>query len=113
MSYASGKFAKFVCDTCGFAYPYKTVKTTWDGNRVCGECYEPKHPQSDPPNLGADAEDLWKPRPEVKLPKAQLGVVITNNASAAGMTFKSDPIGSTLEGQEITGTLGDVTVSIT
>ena len=113
MSYASGKFAKFVCDTCGFAYPYKTAKTTWDGNRVCGECYAPTHPQSDPPNIGADAEALWKPRPEVKLPKAQLCVVITNNASAAGMTFKSDPIGSTLEGQEITGTLGDVTVSIT
>ena len=55
MSYASGKFAKFVCDTCGWAYPYKTAKTTWEGNRGCEECFDPKHPQLDQPNIGADA----------------------------------------------------------
>ena len=113
MSYASGKYAKFICDTCGWAYPYKTAKTTWENDRVCGECYEPKHPQLDPPSVGADAETLWKPRPEVPLPQSQLGVVITTNASAAGMSFKSDPIGSTLDGEQGTGAVGDVTVSIT
>ena len=41
MSYASGKYAKFVCDTCGWAFAYKTAKTTWQGDRVCSECYEP------------------------------------------------------------------------
>ena len=26
MSYASGKYAKFVCDTCGWAFAYKQLK---------------------------------------------------------------------------------------
>ena len=112
MSYASGKYAKFVCDTCGWAFPYKTSKMTWDGNRVCDECYEPKHPQLDPISVGADAEALWKPRPEVTLPQAQLGLVKTTNQSASGMTFQSDPIGSKLEGLKSSVSLGTVTVSI-
>ena len=79
MSYASGKYAKFICDTCGFAYPYTTAKVTWKGNRVCEECYEPKHPQNDPPSLTVDAEALFQPRTEVPLPQAQLGRVFTDN----------------------------------
>tara|TARA_B100000073_G_scaffold342746_1_gene346338 strand:- start:303 stop:1127 length:825 start_codon:yes stop_codon:yes gene_type:complete len=79
MAYASGKYAKFICDTCGFAYPYTTAKVTWKGNRVCEECYEPKHPQNDPPFLTVDAEALFQPRTEVPLPQAQLGRVFTDN----------------------------------
>ena len=113
MSYASGKFAYFICDVCGFRYRYTNARMTWDNTKVCHECYEPKHPQLDPPPITADAEALHQPRPEVDLPQTQLGLVKTTNASAAGMTFQSDPIGSKLEGQEITSALGSVTVSIT
>ena len=113
MSYASGKFADFICDVCGFRYRYTKARMTWDNTKVCHECYEPKHPQLDPPPITADAEALHQPRPEVDLPQTQLGLVKTTNASAAGMTFQSDPIGSKLEGQEITSALGSVTVSIT
>ena len=111
MAYASGKYAQFICDTCGWAFPYKTAKMTWQGNRVCGECYEPKHPQLDPPSIGADAEALWKPRPEVPMPQSQLGLVTTTDPSAAGMSFTDDPIGSKFEGEEGTGAVGDLTVS--
>jgi len=26
MAYASGKYAYFICDTCGFRYPYKEAE---------------------------------------------------------------------------------------
>ena len=121
MAYASGKYAKFICDTCGWGFPYKIAKTTWEGNRVCGECYEPKHPQLDPPSIKADAEAIWNPRPEVPLPQAGLGVVKTTNPSSAvidskgsnAMTFTDDPIGSKFEGETATGEISSVTVSIT
>ena len=87
MAYASGKYAQFVCDTCGWAYPYTTAKMTWEGNRVCIECYEPKQPQLDPPSAVID---------------------LTGSNS---MTFTDDPIGSKFEGEEGTGAVGDLTVS--
>jgi len=111
MGYASGKYAYFICDTCGFRYPYKSAKGNWENFRTCEECYEPKHPQLDPPNISADAEALWKPRPEVPLPQSQLGVIITTNAGS-GMTFKSDPVGTVSDGLGATSGLGSVTVSI-
>jgi len=110
MAYATGKYAYFICDTCSFRYPYTTAKTTWENFRVCSECYEPKHPQLDPPNLSADAEQLWKPRPDVSLPQSQLGVIITTNLSAGGMTFASDPIGISFDGFGATSEIGNVTV---
>ena len=121
MSYASGKYAQFICDTCGWAFAYKTAKTTWEGNRVCGECYEPKHPQLDPPPITADPESLWKPRPEVPMPQSQLGAVTTEDPSSAvidsrgtnAMSFTDDRIGSKFDGEEGTGELGDITVSTT
>ena len=111
MAYASGKYAYFICDTCGFRYPYKEARGNWENFRTCQECYEPKHPQLDPPVVSADAEVLWKPRPDVSLPKSQLGVIITTNAGS-GMTFQSDPIGTKFNGLGATSGLGSVTVSI-
>ena len=108
MAYATGKYAYFICDTCGFRYPYKTAKGTWENFRTCSECYEPKHPQLDPPSI--TAEQLWKPRPDVPLPQSQLGVIITTNLSAAGMTFSSDPIGTDFDGLGATSEIGNVTV---
>ena len=111
MAYATGKYASFICDTCGFRYPYTSAKLNWGNFKTCSECYESKHPQLDPPNIKADAESLWQPRPEVSLPQSQLGVVSTTNPSAGGMTYKSDPIGTDFDGIGATGELGDVTVS--
>tara|TARA_R110000803_G_C11979553_1_gene320576 strand:- start:1323 stop:1661 length:339 start_codon:yes stop_codon:yes gene_type:complete len=110
MAYASGKYAYFICDTCSFRFDYKTAKTTWGQSRTCRECYEPKHPQLQPPHLTVDAESLWKPRPDVPLPQSQLGVIITTNLSAGGMTFASDPIGTDFNGFGATSGIGNVTV---
>ena len=110
MAYASGKHAYFICDSCSFRYPYKTASISWDNFRVCQECYEPKHPQLQPPPISVDAEALWKPRPETAMPKSANGIIITTNTSAGGMTFESDPIGTIFEGNEATSSLGNITV---
>ena len=114
MAYASGKYAKFICDTCGFAYPYTTAKVTWKGNRVCDECYEPKHPQNDPPFLTVDAEALFQPRTEVPLPQAQLGRVFTDNPG--NVNPDEDLIGTKFtmyQGKSFLGTPTVVTLSNT
>jgi len=123
MTYASGKHAYFICDICSFRYPYTSAKGTWENFRVCQECYEPKHPQLDPPRIGADAELLWRPRLDVPLLQAGLGVVTTIDPSTAviasatspsgtrTMTFTDDPIGSKFEGEVGTGSVGDVEVT--
>tara|TARA_R100000935_G_C2814828_1_gene156772 strand:+ start:160 stop:498 length:339 start_codon:yes stop_codon:yes gene_type:complete len=110
MPYASGKYAYFICDSCSFRYPYKTASISWDNFRVCEECFDPKHPQLETPRVGADAIALWKPRPETAMPESERGIIITTNASAGGMTFASDPIGTNFKGQEITSSLGEITV---
>jgi len=110
MAYASGKHANFICDTCSFRYPYTTAFMTWDNFRVCNECYEPKHPQLDPVHIPADAVSLWKPRPDSSVSESENGIIITTNASAGGMTFGSDPIGTIFDGQKATSSLGTLTV---
>lgn len=109
MAYASGKYAKFICDTCGFAYPYTTAKVTWKGNKVCEECYEPKHPQNDAPLTTVDAEALFQPRTEVPLPQAQLGRVFTDNPG--NVNPDEDLIGTKFSLYAVTSSVGNVTVS--
>lgn len=110
MSYATGKHALGICDRCGFQCSYLEMMKEWNGLKVCQECYEPKQPQLTPA-IPRDVESLFEPRPEIPLPRAQLGSVSTTNQSAAGMTFKSDPIGSKFEGETATSALGSITVS--
>tara|TARA_B100001063_G_scaffold168980_1_gene158198 strand:- start:1604 stop:2428 length:825 start_codon:yes stop_codon:yes gene_type:complete len=109
MAYASGKYAKFICDTCGFAYPYISAKTKWNGNRVCNECFEPKNPQEDTFPLTVDAEALWKPRGEVSLPQAELGRVFTDNPG--NVNPDEDLIGSKFTGYQGKSSVGILTVN--
>lgn len=65
--YSSGKHALAICDRCGFQYKYTEIKEEWTGVRVCPDCFEPKHPQLEPPKIRADAQALRHPRPETQL----------------------------------------------
>ena len=49
MAFASGRFSRAICDRCGQEYKYQDLKKEWNGLFTCPECYEPKHPQLDPP----------------------------------------------------------------
>ena len=63
MAYALGKFARALCDRCGFEYKLSELREEWTGSKVCSQCYEPKHPQLEPLTATADPEALYKPRP--------------------------------------------------
>ena len=61
MAYALGKFAKALCDRCGFEYKLNELKQEWNGLKTCPDCYEPKHPQLEPLTATADPEALYRP----------------------------------------------------
>jgi hypothetical protein len=68
MSFAYGAHALAICERCGRQISYLSLETEWNGARVCDECYEDKHPQLDPAPVKADAEALYQPSPERRLP---------------------------------------------
>ena len=119
MPYATGKYAKAICDICGFAYDYTDTRFTWSHSRVCHECFDPKHPQLDPVVATADAEALFKPRPNQPAPTTETGRVFTSNpvgvdgktGIALNGTLNNDPIGSSFFLKQIKSAVG--TVSIT
>ena len=122
MAFALGKYAFGVCDRCGFRVKYLDMKTEWTGFKVCPECFEPKHPQLDPPHHVSDPEALRQARPEVELPQAQLGLVRTTGPSITTDSGRNigcqslgvvDPIGTDFEGVSATGSVGSVTVTTT
>jgi hypothetical protein len=55
---------------CGFRVPYLSLVDDGDipGLRVCRTCYEPAHPQDNPPPISPDAQALYKPAPETSVP---------------------------------------------
>ena len=68
MAFATGKYSQAICDRCGYQYPYLDLKKEWNGLFVCSECFEPKHPQLDPPYSRPDPEALQNPRPDREEP---------------------------------------------
>ncbi len=64
MTFAVGKKSQAICDRCGYQYDYLDLQKEWNGLLVCPECYEPKHPQLDPPYSKPDPEALQNPRPD-------------------------------------------------
>ena len=62
--YSPGKYAKFISDRSGVAFPYTRRIKEWTGALVDISEYEPKHPQLliYPPPIEAIA--LFNPRPD-------------------------------------------------
>ena len=118
MAYALGKFSQAQCDRCGFVYKYLQMKTEWNGLKVCPDCYEPKQPQLDPVRVPVDPEALRQPRGTESAPTAGYGIVRSGNTvNADGVSAVSmdvahnDVIGSSFYMDEVTGSLGTVTVT--
>jgi len=63
VAYATGKFARGLCDRCGFEYKLHELKEEWNNLKVCSECFEPKAPQIDPRPVITDPEAVYNPRP--------------------------------------------------
>ena len=66
MAFATGKRSRAICDRCGFPYRYRQLNEEWNGLRTCPSCWEPKHPQLEPPKVRPDAEALRHARPAQK-----------------------------------------------
>ena len=97
MAYASGKYAKAMCDRCGFEYEYTQLKKEWNGLKTCPTCFEPKHPQLEPLLNFLEPEALRDPRPDNDK-EVGLGKVVTT----------SDPIGKVISGFQVNTSVGTV-----
>jgi hypothetical protein len=64
MSRSNGKFAQFISDRSGQAFPYKEMVIEWNGSRVHTSEFEPKHPQLEPKPAPADPQGLLNARPQ-------------------------------------------------
>jgi hypothetical protein len=57
-NFSKGKYAQFISDRSGMAFPYKEMVREWNGSRVHVSEFEPKQPQLEPRAHGADPEGL-------------------------------------------------------
>ena len=110
MAYATGKFAKALCDRCGFEYKLLELREEWNGLKVCNSCYEPKHPQLEPLRAKADPEALYRPRPNNDNEVGEGFVVVTSNDIFGYSTLNPSTLGSNFTVEKMTGFLGTVTI---
>ncbi len=62
-NFSKGKYAQFISDRSGMAFPYKEMVKEWNGSRVHTSEFEPKQPQLEPRAHGADPEGLQNAKP--------------------------------------------------
>jgi len=115
MAYALGKFAKGLCDRCGFEYKLLTLTKEWNGAKVCSECFEPKHPQLEVHKAPSDPESLYDPRPNNDVEVGEGFVVVSdaNNFTDTSINFLTmNPalLGSKFVVSKVTGSVGTVTI---
>ena len=113
MAYALGKFAKALCDRCGFEYKLLDLKEEWNGAKVCPHCYEPKHPQLEPLTATADSEALYKPRPNNDAEEGEGFVVVVNSNIFKPDFMNPSTLPTNFTVDEMTSGLGTVNIVIT
>ena len=60
-----GKYAQFISDRSGQAFPYQEMVIEWNGSRVHVSEFEAKHPQLEPKPTTADGQGLRNARPQI------------------------------------------------
>ena len=86
MAYASGKYAQFISDRSGVAFPYREMRIEWNGSRVAASEFEEKQPQLDIAKNIVDPEALKNASTDRVEPAVE--VLLKRNA------FKSGSAGS-------------------
>ena len=61
---SKGKYAQFISDRSGQAFPYQEMVIEWNGSRVHISEFEAKHPQLEPKPTTADGQGLVNARPD-------------------------------------------------
>jgi len=92
MAYSSGKYANFISDRSGAAFPYRQMRIEWNGSRVDVSEYEEKQPQLTPAKHIADAEALRyassaRTEPEVEV-LLQKNAFRSGNSGSAVITVR-------------------------
>ena len=108
MAFAVGKKSQAICDRCGYQYPNLEIRKEWNGLMVCPECYEPKHPQLDPPHSRPDPQALKNPRPD-RVEPIVVPVGFPNETPFSSVGMQPSPIRDDLL---MTSAVGTVTVVI-
>ena len=62
-NFSKGKYAQFISDRSGMAFPYTEMMIEWNGSRVHTSEFEPKQPQLQPRSHGGDPQGLQQARP--------------------------------------------------
>ena len=115
---ATGKYAQAISDRSGQAFPYKEMVKEWTGAFVHISEFEPKHPQLDPRNPGADGQGLRNARPQTFSLKSGGGGRATVDLTLPGdFAFESNgmqPLDGSTENRkrEATINLGNITIVI-
>jgi len=115
---ASGKYAQAISDRSGQAFPYREMVKEWTGALVHISEFEPKHPQLDPRNPGADGVALMNARPQTFTVLSGGGGGIVANLTLPGdFAFSStgmqpDDGSAQNRGRQAISNIGQVTVEI-
>ena len=122
-NFSKGKYAKFISDRSGMAFPYKEMVKEWNGSFVHRSEFEAKHPQLEPRKHKPDAQALQDARTPKKLnPSEQLengsvnvllqSLGVTANDRKITSTFKSDNATLLVSSLTLTASLGSESVSV-
>ena len=82
MAHASGKYAQFISDRSGMAFPYREMRIEWNGSRVAASEFEEKQPQLDNVRHTVDPEALENASPDRTEPAVE--VLLKRNAFKSG-----------------------------
>jgi|SRR6056297_2187827 hypothetical protein len=117
---SKGKYAQFISDRSGQAFPYSEMVIEWNGSRVHISEFEAKHPQLEPKPTTADGQGLRNARPQIFTQASGDGGFMSVDLSLPGdFAFNSNngmvpDNGSSINNKrQANVTLGSVTVTIT
>lgn len=57
---------KAICDRCSFDMRHDQLKKEWTGLLVCAQCFDPRPPQLDAPNVYPEGLPIQDPRPDIE-----------------------------------------------
>ena len=116
---SKGKYAQFISDRSGQAFPYQEMVIEWNGSRVHISEFEAKHPQLEPKPIAADGQGLRNARPQIFTQASGDGGFMNVDLTLPGdFAFQSnngmipDNGSAVNRRRQATITLGSVTVTV-
>ena len=115
---SKGKYALFISDRSGLAFPYREMVREWNGARVHTSEYEPKQPQLEPKPDTADPQGLPHPRPARTefpttdfLPKNPFTMTSASTQVSVSFPFSAYQTGDYVRFYDVKRPVGGVSIS--